>query len=63
MSNPSLIPKSLHTVTVLVTVARMLMRQGQTPARALDNAVLELGYIPDQDGYKLIDQAFKKLTK
>ncbi len=63
MSNPNLIPKSLHTVTVLVTLARMFMRQGQTSARALDNAILELGYNPDQDGYKLIDQAFRKLTK
>lgn len=63
MSNPSLIPKSLHTVTVLVVMARMLMRQGQEPERALHWAALELGYLPEQDGYKLIDQALRKLTK
>lgn len=65
MSNPNTIPKSLHTVTVLVVFAKALYAQsnGYTMKECLTNAVAQLGYIDTPDTHALIAQAIKKLTK
>ena len=64
MSKP--IPKSLHTVSVLVRLADHLRSQngigtGKSTIQALDEAVAILGLSDAPDDYRLIDQAFKKL--
>jgi hypothetical protein len=65
MSKP--IPKSLHTVTVLVMLARRLMQSSQQPRSAdaaVDMALSILGYDADTvDTYGLKAQAVAKLGK
>lgn len=58
------IPKSLHTVTVLVTVAKLI--QASTPysnAGAVNAALVLLGYDPATDTYELATKATKQLNK
>lgn len=66
MSKP--LPKSLHTVTVLVQVARRLMKSSQhtvpSAVAAVDMALSILGYDADTDDtYNLKAQAIAKLGK
>lgn len=65
MANPNTLPKSLHTVTVLVTMARMILESGQetTNAGAVLAASLMLGYTESMDTYGLRDAAVKKLNR
>ena len=59
-----MIPKSLHTVTVLVTLAKLLKAQHSYPNwKAVAEAAIVLGYALDQDTYGLMDAAEKKLNK
>lgn len=56
--------KSLHTVTVLVNVARYLEREeGKGPWTAIHHAAKILGLSDMPDTYGLIQQAYKKLSK
>ena len=59
-----MIPKSLHTVTVLVTIAKLLKAQHNYPKwKAVAEAAITLGYATEQDVYHLMDMAEKKLNK
>jgi hypothetical protein len=57
--------KSLHTVTVLVRIAKTYMHnEGYSPTDALIKALQDLGY-PDEetrDPYGLIDKALEQLS-
>jgi hypothetical protein len=57
------LPKSLHTVTALVRVARHVQsRHGvMSNATALEKALDILGYSKSQDDYKLCDLAAKQM--
>ena len=57
--------KSLHTVTVLVRVARLLLKQNLACSHvdALIEALDALGLADSPDTYGLIDQALKQLNK
>lgn len=57
------IPKSLHTITSLVNVARFLMqeRAGLVPSAAVLRAAEILGYGNAADPYGLRDKAVAKL--
>jgi hypothetical protein len=60
------LPKSLHTVTVLVRVAVMLKGAGFSPtnythAERMDEALRILGYSRANDPYDLAGQALKQL--
>ena len=60
------IPKSLHTVSVLVAVAGNIAvtdSQCQSLSQAVDKALMLLGYAAMPDTYGLAAQALKKLTK
>ena len=59
------VPKSLHTVTVLVTMAKLIQdaKPYYTPYDAVYAAVSALGYPAEADHYSLAQQAFKKLSK
>ena len=59
------IAKSLHTVTVLVRVARLLLKQNLACSNvdALIEALDALGLADSPDTYGLIDQALKQLNK
>lgn len=59
------VPKSLHTVTVLVVMARMVRaaRPAFTVEQCIQTALEQLGYTVEQDIYKLTEQALKKLNK
>lgn len=59
------IPKSLHTVTVLVAFAKALYAtsNGYTMQECLTHAVAQLGYSDTPDNYALITQALKKINK
>lgn len=63
MSKP--IAKSLHTVTVLVRVARLLIKQNLACSNvdALMDALDALGLSEMPDTYGLIEQALKQLSK
>lgn len=65
MANPNTLPKSLHTVTVLVTMARMLQNSGEYPTAygALCRAADLLGYTVAMDTYGLLQQALKKMNR
>lgn len=65
MANPNVMAKSLHTVTVLVTVAQLVQAQGQCPTAqaAVLKAVELLGYDVAQDLHGLIAQAVKKMNR
>jgi hypothetical protein len=58
------IPKSLHTVTVLVAVARLHLRKyvsGGSPGLAVDDAIETLGLAGKPDTYGLRAAALKVL--
>lgn len=59
------VPKSLHTVTVLVAMARLILdaRPYYTPYDAVYASLSALGYPSESDYYSLAQQAFKKLSK
>lgn len=59
------VPKSLHTVTVLVAMARLILdaKPHYTPFDAVYAALSTLGYPAESDHYSLAQQAFKKLSK
>jgi hypothetical protein len=57
------IPKSLHTVTVLVAVARIYMTQGMDYNAATAAAERALGYGNSPDTYALADKARAILDK
>jgi len=61
----SLVPKSLHTVTVLVTLAKLIKetRPHYTSEDAVYKALDTLGYASTADHYGLALQALKKLNK
>lgn len=56
----SMIPKSLHTVTALQNVARLI--NPAAPASAVRAAAAALGYPDTPDVYGLIERAIKGLT-
>lgn len=60
-----MIPKSLHTVTVLVTMARYIKASapGGSDSYYVHLAVATLGYTDECDTYSLIHQAIKKMAK
>ena len=60
-----MIPKSLHTVTVLVNMARVLssVYRMSTDAQLINLAAIELGYEGTDDIYDLKGQALKKFSK
>lgn len=60
-----MIPKSLHTVTVIVAVARELAALGSRPQYGdhVADAVAVLGYADAHDAYGLADKARKALAK
>ena len=60
-----MIPKSLHTVTVLVTMARYMkaFTPGGSDSYYVHLAVSTLGYVDESDTYSLIHQAIKKMGK
>lgn len=51
------IPKSLHTVTVLVAVARIYTDGGHERAHAVTLALHALDYTDSPDTYQLADKA------
>lgn len=57
------IPKSLHTVTVLVTMAQLYVDMGYSLTGAMDRTVAALGYTDTPDVYELVKQAAAKLVK
>ena len=60
MTIPANLPKSLHTVTVLVNVARAIAAlngRGREPAEYVDTALSVLGYAGTPDAYGLADKA------
>ena len=65
MANANVMAKSLHTVTVLVTMARVLQDNGKYPTAqdAVIEAAALLGYTPDMDTYGLIAAAVKKMNR
>ena len=58
-------PKSLHTVTVIVAMARLILdaKPHYTPYDAVYAALSALGYPSESDHYGLALQALKKLNK
>jgi transcription termination factor NusB len=57
------LPKSLHTVTAIVRVARYIMAKHPTPANiAVAEAVEVLGYYGASDPHALAAAALKQLT-
>jgi len=57
------IPKSLHTVTVLVAMATIYRDMGYSVQGSIDRTLSALGYDILQDDYKLAEQALHKLNK
>lgn len=62
------LPKSLHTVTVLVNVARYVLKHGpcaamKSRAEAVEDALEILGYSRSADTYALAAAAIKQLGK
>lgn len=56
--------KSLHTVTVLVQVARLIQRlNNETAESALVSAMIELGYLDAADPYDLRGKALTQLKR
>lgn len=62
MTNPKPIAKSLHTVTVIVQVARGFIETGSTPGGAVEAAKDVLGLAGRPDPYGLAAAALKQLT-
>lgn len=61
MSKP--ISKSLHTVTVLVTMAQLYIDMGYSLSGAVARTVAALGYTDSPDTYSLVASAMGKLVK
>lgn len=62
----STVPKSLHTVTVLVVIASHLLESSRNIMSVTDAvymALEHLGYAPETDHYGLAEQAIKKIHK
>lgn len=60
-----MIPKSLHTIRVLTTMALLLDRSGfgdGSAQQSVDEAARLLGYDPAQDNYGLIAKAVAQLS-
>lgn len=59
------VPKSLHTVTVLIAMAKLIQetRTHYTSEDAVYKALDTLGYSSTDDHYGLALQALKKLNK
>lgn len=59
------LPKSLHTVSALVNVARALLeiQPAMSPTLAAVRALAILGYHPADDTHGLVDVAIRKLAK
>lgn len=57
------LPKSLHTVTVLVNVARIMLGtdQADTREQAINIALRSLGYGDAEDPYGLREKALKQM--
>jgi hypothetical protein len=60
-----MVPKSLHTVTALINVAKLIKQSSPTldNAKAVEQALNVLGYNIEFDSYKLTEQAIAKLNK
>lgn len=65
MPTTGTIPKSLHTVTVLVRLARLLARlhPHATHEGLVGLAVIELGYVAAADTHGLAAAALKVMSK
>ncbi len=64
MTNPKPLPKSLHTVTVLVNVAQMIQRlNDQIDECAVGSALTVLGYDGSPDAYGLAAKAVKAMRQ
>lgn len=65
MANANTLPKSLHTVTVLVAMARLIraQRPQYTAEDAVYQAMYQMGYSAESDHYGLVAQAVKKLNR
>ena len=64
MSKP--LPKSLHTVTVLVNVARLVADTARNPMsyeEAISDALMALGYADCTDTHNLVGAALKAMSK
>lgn len=62
MSKP--LPKSIHTVSAIVNVARLIMANTTaTQAAAVRDALEALGYSPENDPYGLAATALRQLEK
>ena len=57
------LPKSLHTVTVLVNLSRYITVIGYGYETALQLALEILGYMECEDTHHLKDAALRQLTK
>lgn len=60
------IPKSLHTITVFVRVAKLIQATDQTGLRnddAIERAAAVLGYGDTPDNYELKAKALKQLNE
>ena len=57
------IPKSLHTVTVFVTMSQLYIDMGYSITGAVERTVAALGYTDAPDVYCLATQATAKLVK
>ncbi len=55
------VPKSLHTVTAIVSVAKFHMGLGMVPSMALGVAMDTLGLSGRDDPHGLAEQALKQL--
>jgi hypothetical protein len=55
--------KSLHTVTVLVTVCRLYMDRLDSPEAAMTEALSDLGLAGKPDPYGLAAQALRLIAK
>ena len=60
-----MVPKSLHTVTALINVAKLIKQSSPAleNAKAVEQALNVLGYNIGFDDYKLTEQAIAKLNK
>jgi hypothetical protein len=61
VDNSKPVPKSLHTVTAIVNVAKFHMGVGMLPVVALDVAMTILGLSGRDDPHGLAEQALKQL--
>jgi hypothetical protein len=57
------LPKSLHTITVLVNVARIYLDGGHERAHCVSLALAALGYDGTPDTYELASKARAILTR